>query len=84
MTEPRSNILFQTRGLEKKIEYQICLSTSRNPDFVVRHPNETQEKNKLGWKTDIEKRVKHEEKLRQEVLTVRLAKKTSKRRLNDL
>ncbi len=79
-----SNKLFQKRGLEKKIEYQIGLSRSRNPDFVVRHPNETEDKNKLGWKADILKRVKHEESLRQEVLKVRLVKRTSKRRLNDI
>ncbi len=81
--EPRSNKLFQKRGLEKNILYQICLSTSRNPDFVVHHPNETKEKNPSGWKTDIEKRVRHEEKLRQEMLAMRLQKMTSHRRLNE-
>ncbi len=84
MAEVRSNKLFQTRGLAKKIEYQIHLSTSRNPDFVIRHPNETKEANQANWKKDIMKRVKHEEDLRQEVLSVRLKKKTSHRRLNAL
>ncbi len=80
----RSNKLFQTRGLEKKIEYQISLSRGRNPDFIVAHPNETKEKNPQNWKKDIIKRVTHQEDLRQEVLLVRLAKKTGPRRLNQL
>lgn len=83
MKEPRSNILFQRVGIEKKLAYQICLSTSRNPDFVVRHPNETREKNSANWKADIKKRVLHEEDSRLEVLKVRLEKRTSLRRLNQ-
>ncbi len=62
--------------------YKI-LSMSRNADFVVHHPNETKEKNTLNWKKDIIKRVKHEEELRHSVLKVRLAKRTSLRRLNQ-
>jgi len=79
----RSNSLFQTRGLAKKIEYQINLSRCQNPDFMVQHSNETKGKNPAGWKTDIIKRVKHEEELRQAVLKVRLEKKTGPRRLNQ-
>ncbi len=56
---------------------------SRNVDFVVHRPNETKEKNTLNWKKDIIKRVKHEEELRQSLLKVRLAKRTSLRRLNQ-
>ncbi len=74
--ETRSNKLFQERGLKKKIFYQICLSTSRNPDFVVRHPNETEDKNKANWKLEVKKRVEHEEGLRQAMLKVRLEKRT--------
>jgi len=81
--EIRSNLLFQKRGLAKKVDYQISLSRSRNPDFVVRHPNETKDKNPVGWKKDIEKRVIHEEELRQDVLKLRLKKKTSYRRMNN-
>lgn len=68
--------MFQERGLRVKIDYQKCLSRSRNPDFVVRHPNETVERNKQNWEKEIEKRVRHEEDLRLEVLRVRLAKRT--------
>ncbi len=75
MHQSRSNILFQKRGLEKKIAYQISLSRSRNPDFVVHHPNETEPKNKAGWKSDIKKRVEHEEDLRLAVIASRLAKR---------
>ncbi len=77
---PRSNKLFKVQGLKKKIDYQISLSTSRNPDFMVRHPNENKESNSVNWKKDIIKRVTHEEDLRQEVLAVRLAKRTGPRR----
>lgn len=77
----RSNILFHERGLKHKILYQKSLSRSRNSDFVVHHPNETKDKNPTGWEKDIEKRVKHEEDLRQEVLMVRLEKRTGGRRL---
>jgi len=80
---PRSNKLFLERGLQKKILYQLCLSSSRNPDFVVKHPNETLEKNKANYKLEIKTRVEHEEQLRQEILSVRLAKRTSMRRLNQ-
>ncbi len=79
----RSNILFQKRGFAKKLEYQMLLSKSRNPDFVVRHPNETKEKNSANWKADIHKRVQHEEDLRQDVLKLRLERKTGIRRLNQ-
>lgn len=82
MRDVRSNLLFQTRGLDKKIEYQLSLSKTRNPDFVIRHPNETKEKNPAGWKVDIVKRVKKEEELRQNLLSARLKKKTSYRRMN--
>lgn len=78
----RSNQIFKEVGLKKKIAYQISLSTSRNPDFVVHHPNETKEKNPANWKKDITTRVTHEEELRQNVLKVRLAKQTSYRRMN--
>ncbi len=77
----RSNNLFQKDGLRKRINYEICLSTSRNPDFVVRHPNEMQGKN-ADWKKEIIKRVNHEEEVRLKMLAVRLAKKTGKRRID--
>ncbi len=76
----RSNKSFQKRGLKKKIEYQICLSQSKNPDFVVRHPNELVGKN-TDWKKEIIKRVNHEEDVRQKVLSVRLEKRTGERRI---
>lgn len=79
-----SNKLFQERGLEKRIQYQIQLSTSRNPDFVIRHVNETKENNSVNWKKEIIKRVTHEEDIRQAVLKQRLDKRTSFRRLNNL
>lgn len=84
MKKPRSNELFKERGRDKKLQYQMSLSTSRNPDFVVRHPNETKDNNSAGWKADIKKRVNHEIDVREKLLVVRLAKRTSKRRLNEL
>jgi len=81
--EPRSNKLFYARGLAKKIQYQIQLSTSRNPDFIVRHPNETKEKNSANWKMEITKRVKHEQELRLKALVIRMDKVTSYRRMNE-
>jgi len=71
----RSNEFFQKRGLAKKLQYQLSLSTSRNPDFVIRHPNETKDKNSANWKADIKKRVEHEEDLRLAVLQRRLEQK---------
>ncbi len=79
--EVRSNKMFHERGLKKKIQYQIQLSTSRNQDFVIRHPNETKERNQAGWKQEIKKRVLHEDKLYLEVEAARLAKATGPRRL---
>ncbi len=84
LTFPRSNKMFAERGLKKKILYQECLSTSRNPDFVTRHPNETKERNSANWKMEIKKRVEHEEDLARAVIKVRLQKQTSVRRLNEL
>jgi len=77
---PRSNILFQKRGLAKNIAYQIALSKHRNPDFIVRHPNETKAKN-VDWQKEIIKRVTQEESVRQKVLSVRLNKVTGNRRI---
>ncbi len=77
----RSNSQFKIDGLKKKIAYQVCLSTSRNPDFIVRHPNEMQSKNQ-DWKKEIIKRVTHEEEIRQKVLDVRLSKRTGARRVS--
>lgn len=76
----RSNKNFQKDGLIKKIAYQVCLSTSRNPDFVVLHPNELKAKNQ-DWKKEIEKRVTREESVRQGQLEARLNKRTGKRRI---
>lgn len=76
----RSNLAFRKLGLEQKIHYQICLSTSRNPDFVSRHPNELVGKNS-DWKKEIIKRVTHEEGLRFQILDIRLAKRTGERRV---
>ncbi len=61
----------------------MFLSTSRNPDFVIRHPNETKEKNTAGWKADILKRVTKDIEVREGLLESRLKKKTSLRRLNQ-
>ncbi len=77
----RSNDFFRERGFDKKVQYQISLSTSRNPDFVVRHPNETKEKNPANWKAEIKTRVKKEEDGRQKMLAVRLEKRTGSRRV---
>jgi len=79
---PRSNKYFKQRALKKHIAYQICLSQSRNPDFVVRYPNELQAKNS-DWKKEIIKRVNQEESVRLKLISVRLAKRTSLRRLNQ-
>ncbi len=76
----RSNLNFQKVGIKKKIAYEISLSTSRNPDFVVRHPNELKSKNQ-DWKKEIIKRIEHEESVRLKVLSVRLAKQTGERRI---
>ncbi len=81
--EIRSNKLFKKRGKEKILQYQMSLSTSRNPDFVIRHPNETKEKNSSGWKVDIAKRVTKEFDVRERLLESRLRKRTSLRRLNQ-
>jgi len=78
----RSNENFQKRGLEHRLQYELDLSTSRNPDFVVKHPNETKEKNPANWKKEITTRITREEETRQKVLAVRLKKHTSHRRLN--
>lgn len=75
-----SNKEMQEMGLKKNIEYQISLARSRNPDFVVRHPNELKAKNQ-DWKKEITKRVNNEESTRQALLKVRLSKRTGERRL---
>jgi len=80
----RSNKLFQDRGFEKKLQYQISLSITRNPDFLIRHPNETEAKNKVGWKADIKKRVLREEDIRNKLLVSRAQKKTGARRFHDI
>ncbi len=77
----RSNNLFQKRGLEKLINSEICLSTSRNPDFVTKHPNELEDKNK-DWKRELIKRVTHQQEVRIKVLATRLEKKTGNRRIS--
>ncbi len=80
----RSNKEFSKIGLEKRIQYEIQLSTSRNKDFVIRHPNETKEKNSTNWKKELTDRVKKEEDSRQLLLKSRLEKRTGFRRLNNL
>ncbi len=80
----RSNKEFAKIGLAKKIQYQISLSTSRNVDFVIRHPNETKEKNSVNWKKEITTRVLKEQDIRNALIKSRLAKKTGFRRLNNL
>ncbi len=82
-TRVRSNKQFQDDGLRKKIQYQILLSNSRNPDFVVRHPNELKSKNQ-DWKKEITNRVTQEHNVMLKLHKVRLIKKTSHRRLNNL
>ncbi len=78
-----SNKEFAVTGLEKKIQYQMSLSTSRNTDFVIRHPNETKAKNPANWKKELTTRVMKEEDIRQSLLKSRLEKRTSLRRLNQ-
>ncbi len=75
----RSNKSFRELGLRMNIEYQMSLSRGRNPDFVVKHPNELEGKNP-DWKKEIVKRVTHEEGLRTKILDIRLAKRTGERR----
>lgn len=77
----RSNINFQKSALKKHIEYEVCLSQSRNPDFVVAHPNELKDKNP-DWKREIIKRVTNQENTRLKLLAVRLEKRTGKRRIS--
>ncbi len=80
----RSNKLFVNRGLQKRIQYQISLSSSRNLDFIIRHPNETKGKNPTNWKKELKDRVLKEDDIRKALLKSRLEKKTGFRRLNNL
>lgn len=72
----------QEDGLRKMIEYNISLAhpENPNPDHKLRYPNECNAKNNNRLQ-DIEKRVKHENDLRMEMLKVRLLKKTGVRRI---
>ncbi len=75
-----SNLQRRKDGLQKIIQSEISLSTSRNPDFVLKHPNELKAKNQ-NWKKEIVKRIIHEQEVRLKQLDVRLKKKTGTRRI---
>ncbi len=76
----RSNKYFLERGRKRAIAYDLKLATSRNPDFVVKYPNEVNKTN-VNRKIETTKRVNKQCDLREALLKVRLEKKTGERRL---
>lgn len=70
---PRGNKFFLEQGLVKKIQYNISLAKSQNPDHKLRYPNECDIKN-VNRIADITKRVTKEFQLFQEVRKLRRIK----------